>query len=887
VPQSFKSVYFTDFPGAGHRTFKIAFGERDAPTFRAIESLSSFELRRILGTDSFAALRSSAAVADIPVSSYCVRSLRRWLDASRADSSQLALPHFEGARLHSTFRAGRLAPLHRWYPFLEGYSPKFVQEVITRFASNAATILDPFAGVGTTPLEAARLGRRAFYCELNPLLQFLVETKVKALVLPSRSRLRIVDALGNLAGRVSTLLKTAPPDATLKAQYLATFGTSKFFEEDDFLDVLRARTLLDRIGCENPTLGEFATVAALASLIPSSNLRRAGDLRYRRGSEFDDRIPFLTAFGNALRVVAEDLSSATPLQSAPVLIAGDARRVDALPPLGVDAIITSPPYLNGTNYFRNTKVELWFLRSVRTAGDLTTFRSLAVTAGINDVVRHKQLSQHPGVQEIVATLEKRAYDRRIPQMVGNYYFDLELCLRALSRHVKPGALLAMDIGDSMYAGVHVPTDRLLVGVAERAGFALEQSIHLRTRLSRDMSPLKQVLLVMRFDPPGKSLSRLVAAGELQWAAAWRKFKHALPHQQGPYSKRNWGHGLHSLCSYQGKMKPSLAHQLVSTFLPPGSTMLDPFAGVGTIPFEAALQGSRAFAFEISPAALAITGAKLGRAKRGAVEAYVGRLEDFLTSTRPARADVESSRAISFNGPLPDYFHQKTLREILVARQFFRINPPSSPSERLVLASLLHILHGNRPYALSRRSHPITPFAPTGPKQYRPLLARLHEKLTRSLEATLPASFTDGFVLDCDATTWWPHEIDRLDAIITSPPFFDSTRFHLANWLRLWFVGWDRADFESRPLAFVDERQKASFHVYEPIFRQARERLKRNGVMVLHLGRSRKCDMAAAIAEVAAPWFTIADRFSESVQHCESHGIRDKGTVTVHDFVVLH
>ena len=45
-------------------------------------------------------------------------------------------------------------------------------------------------------------------------------------------------------------------------------------------------------------------------------------------------------------------------------------------------------------------------------------------------------------------------------------------------------------------------------------------------------------------------------------------------------------------------------------------------------------------------------------------------------------------------------------------------------------------------------------------------------------------------------------------------------------------------------------------------------------------------MAEAIGRVAAPWFRVADKFSESVEHCESHGIRDKGTVKAHDFLVL-
>ena len=212
--------------------------------------------------------------------------------------------------------------------------------------------------------------------------------------------------------------------------------------------------------------------------------------------------------------------------------------------------------------------------------------------------------------------------------------------------------------------------------------------------------------------------------------------------------------------------------------------------------------------------------------------------------------------------------------------------PSSPAEYLVMASLLHILHGNRPYALSRRSHPITPFAPTGAFIYKPLVLKLREKVERSLREERPEGFVEGKIFHQDATSWWPQEVSGLDAIITSPPFFDSTRFHLANWLRLWFCGWEAEDFKAKPLAFVDERQKDSFSIYEPIFRQARERLRAGGVVVFHLGKSAKCDMADELGRVAAPWFRLVDRFSETVLHCESHGIRDKGTVEAHQYLVL-
>jgi hypothetical protein len=105
-------------------------------------------------------------------------------------------------------------------------------------------------------------------------------------------------------------------------------------------------------------------------------------------------------------------------------------------------------------------------------------------------------------------------------------------------------------------------------------------------------------------------------------------------------------------------------------------------------------------------------------------------------------------------------------------------------------------------------------------------------------------------------------------------------------MRLWFCGWEANDFRERPLAFVDERQKQSFDVYYPILRQCRERLKSDGVAVFHLGVSKKCEMAKELARIAKTWFRVADIYTECVSHCESHGIRDKGAVVSHQYLVL-
>ena len=70
------------------------------------------------------------------------------------------------------------------------------------------------------------------------------------------------------------------------------------------------------------------------------------------------------------------------------------------------------------------------------------------------------------------------------------------------------------------------------------------------------------------------------------------------------------------------------------------------------------------------------------------------------------------------------------------------------------------------------------------------------------------------------------------------------------------------------------------------FMQSRERLSKHGVLVLHLGKSKKCDMAECLIKTANKWFSKYDLFTEDVSHCQNFGIKDIGTVDKHQFLIL-
>jgi hypothetical protein len=360
----------------------------------------------------------------------------------------------------------------------------------------------------------------------------------------------------------------------------------------------------------------------------------------------------------------------------------------------------------------------------------------------------------------------------------------------------------------------------------------------------------------------------------------------MPHQKQPYAKREWGGRAHSMCSYQGKIKPSLAHHLIECFSEPGDVVIDPFSGAGTIPLEACRMGRRGFGTDISRLGYVLTLAKVAHISPEKMARLLQDLEAALGSYQLSDDDQKRAARVRFNSAIPDYFHPETFREVVAARQFFLTRWDSGAEWAVLFACTLHLLHGNRPYALSRRSHPVTPFKPTGPFEYRALMPRLREKLGRLIDEIDNDTREFGGCSQADCTITWPAAIPQADVIITSPPFFDSTRFYMTNWMRFWFVGWERDDFDSQTSDFVENRQKQNLDVYRCFFGASRERIRDNGLLVLHLGQSAKCDMGVELGNRVEPWFSVVDKFTEGVEHCESHGVRDKGTVNGHTYLLL-
>ena len=242
--------------------------------------------------------------------------------------------------------------------------------------------------------------------------------------------------------------------------------------------------------------------------------------------------------------------------------------------------------------------------------------------------------------------------------------------------------------------------------------------------------------------------------------------------------------LHQISPYIGKLKSSIAADLIEKYSRPGDLVVDPFSGSATIPLEAALKGRRVFASDISPYARLLAGAKLSPPR--SLEKALLQIEETLQAARRLR------------GPnlrdIPEwvrkFFHPKTLKEAVNFAGACR-----NSGNEFLLACLLGILHHQRPGFLSYPSSHLVPYLRNKayPRDefpqmytYRELRPRMIAKVVRVFarfsnpQVAPQITYRQGAIQHI--TFPW-----RFDSLITSPPYMNALDYGRDNRLRLWFI----------------------------------------------------------------------------------------------------
>jgi len=381
------------------------------------------------------------------------------------------------------FASNKTLPVHRWVPWIAGFSSAFVRDALNSYPAGPGTVLDPFAGVGTTLIEAVLLGHQAVGFEINPYAAFACQTKVTAHEVPvdrvhgEVSRFQSFYDDHVLSGDVP---KRVPPAGfKTRAPFYSPEVLRKVLIILDFIDTIEAHALRD-----------LFRLAFASTMVRYSNYSYEPSLGRRTsvGKEEISDFPVGQMVLSKLMEMAEDiawLQASLPNGQASARVINDSffRYPSYVVPGSVDLIVTSPPYLNNYHYSRNTRPHLYWLGYAERPHDLARLETAnfgKFWQTVRDRARMDLTFSLPGsdIEERLHELralhpEKGAYGGRgWANYAVSYFNDCHRFAQGVHHVLRRGGTALVVIGDSILQGILIPTDQYFGRIAESVGLEL-------------------------------------------------------------------------------------------------------------------------------------------------------------------------------------------------------------------------------------------------------------------------------------------------------------------------------------------------------------------------------------------------------------------------------
>ena len=383
-------------------------------------------------------------------------------------------------------------PGFRWMRYKEGFSREMVDQLIKDV--KPSSVLDPFSGMGTTPLVAAGRGLLAIGIEVVPV-GVLVGQGIRLAANELRQ-----DAFTKAANIFLQHVNSAR-EANSEHAFPHVRITEAAFPAETERTLSKAREFISNI--EDPSIHTMLNLACMSVLESVSFTRKDGQyLRWdpRSGKQVRTRtqkrsvLRFTDAIRDRLTEMAEDIDALKKSygRGIPEFITGSSLdHLRELPRSSFDMVITSPPYANRYDYTRTYALELAWLgyddsgiKALRQRMLSATVENKSKKTWLLDTYRdaellHSAIRMYEGqgaVHEVIARLKeciRELSNRQIIQMLEGYFLEMAVIIAELGRIVRPGGTVIMVNDNVQYHGEELPIDFILSDFAEESGFTCE------------------------------------------------------------------------------------------------------------------------------------------------------------------------------------------------------------------------------------------------------------------------------------------------------------------------------------------------------------------------------------------------------------------------------
>ncbi|MEA3187111.1 MAG: hypothetical protein QOD99_941 [Chthoniobacter sp.] len=351
-------------------------------------------------------------------------------------------------------------------------APELAISELTNLALGSV-VLDPMAGSGTVLRHASELGHNAIGFDMDPLavLMSSVSTTAVSEVQIDRLLSKVRYEIG--AGNEGELKLPWIDDDPETREFVAYW-----FAAPQSADLRRLAHSLFHLTTKrsSPATRVAADVLRVAFsriiITKDRGASLARDVSHSRPHKVSDASDFevIPAFERSVNQVRRLLTTNPPRGNVEVTL-GDARSLTTVGNATIDAVLTSPPYLNAIDYLRGHRLSLVWLG--HRLADLRAIRSCSIGAE-----RGRDRNDHSDpfeeIQEAMCSDSKLL--PRHAGMVARYAEDVYRMMSEISRVLKREGRAILVVGNSCLKGTFVRNSAGVVRAGEMVGLRVKSEV---------------------------------------------------------------------------------------------------------------------------------------------------------------------------------------------------------------------------------------------------------------------------------------------------------------------------------------------------------------------------------------------------------------------------
>ena len=376
-------------------------------------------------------------------------------------------------------------PIHNWFYFVLGYSPRFPEYILNSEKINSEKIiLDPFMGTGTTLVTCKQKGINSFGIDANDFFVEVADTKLDWEIEFDEFKENIDNFLESLIFHFEKIDFSQNSSYVRETLSLRPLNLSwRYISDIPFAKLFFIKKFINEFGFSEKIFKKIK-LCLNSIIVPSSNIRYGPGFGVGKIKGDEDVLGLFKKKILRMGLDIKNLENKSRSCNSEVSLF-DSRKLDDLyDKNSIDYLITSPPYPGDHEYTKHTRLELMFNEIANSVQEFRVIKKRMIRGSTTNIYKEdfdrKFVKDFESIKLITDLIDKRlkednatsGFEKLYVKLVWEYFGGMSIHFQKTLKVLKPRGKYFLLVGDShAFKMVHIQTAKILSEIALSIGYS--------------------------------------------------------------------------------------------------------------------------------------------------------------------------------------------------------------------------------------------------------------------------------------------------------------------------------------------------------------------------------------------------------------------------------